>query len=151
MSVIQSHHRVQSYAFVGIQFVCLGLIFITGPWFAKTPVLFLMEMFGGFLGVWALLTMKLRHLSALPEVKSNSPLQTGGPYRWIRHPMYTALLVLTLALVIEEFSPVRGVVWCVLVVDLYVKLQYEEVLLMKAFPDYRDYQTRSHKLIPWIV
>ncbi len=147
----QFSHRVLSYAFVGIQFVCLGLIVFTGPWLAKTPVLFLMEMCGGFLGVWALLTMKLRHLSALPEVKPKSPLQTEGPYRWIRHPMYTALLLLTLALVIEEFSPLRGVVWCVLVVDLYLKLQYEEGLLLKAFPDYRDYQTRTHKLIPWIV
>lgn len=147
----QSRHRIQSYIFVGVQFICLAVIFITGPWLAKTPVLLLIEMLGGLLGLWALVTMKLRHLSALPEIKSNSPLQTGGPYRWIRHPMYTALLLLTLPLIFEEFSPLRGVVWGVLLVDLFLKLQYEEQLLMKAFPEYREYQTRSHKLIPWIV
>lgn len=147
----QSRHRIQSYIFVGVQFICLGWIFATGPWVAETLMLVLMESLGGFLGVWALWTMKLRHLSALPEIKPQSPLQTGGPYRWIRHPMYTALLLLTLALVIEEFSLWRGLVWCILVCDLFLKLQFEEVLLMKAFPDYQEYQARSHKLIPWIV
>lgn len=147
----QSHHGIQSYVFVGVQFICLGWMFATGPWVAKTPELFLIEMLGGVLGMWALWTMKPRHLSALPEIKPQSPLQTGGPYRWIRHPMYTAVLLFTLALVVEEFSPLRWMVWCILVVDLYLKLQYEEKLLMKAFPDYRYYQAHSHKLIPWIV
>lgn len=147
----QNNHQIQSYIFVTVQFVCLGLIVATGPWLAKTPGFFLMEMFGCFLGVWALLTMKVRHLSALPEIKSNSPLQTGGPYRWVRHPMYSALLVLTLALVLEEFSYLRGGVWGVLLIDLLLKLQYEEVLLRQTFPEYEEYQTHTHKLIPWVL
>jgi len=149
--VSQSNPRVQSYLFVGVQFVCLGLILTTGPWLAKTPGFLFLELFGGFLGVWAIWTMKLRNLSALPDIKSHSPLQTGGPYRWIRHPMYTALLLLMLALVCEEFSYWRGLMWGVLLVDLFLKLRYEEVLLAKNFLEYAEYQTRTHKLIPWIV
>ena len=145
------NNRIQSYTFVGVQFVCLGLILTTGPWLAKTPGLLFLELFGGFLGVWAIWTMKLRNLSVLPDIKSDSPLQTGGPYRWIRHPMYTALLLLMLALVFEEFSYWRGLMWVVLLVDLFLKLRYEEVLLLKNFPEYAEYQTRTHKLIPWIV
>lgn len=151
LNVSQSNPRVQSYLFVGVQFVCLGLILTTGPWLAKTPGFLFLELFGGFLGVWAIWTMKLRNLSALPDIKSHSPLQTGGPYRWIRHPMYTALLLLMLALVCEEFSYWRGLMWGVLLVDLFLKLRYEEVLLAKNFLEYAEYQTRTHKLIPWIV
>ena len=147
----QSNPRVQSYLFVGVQFVCLGLILTTGPWLAKTPGFLFLELFGGFLGVWAIWTMKLRNLSALPDIKSHSPLQTGGPYRWIRHPMYTALLLLMLALVCEEFSYWRGLMWVLLLVDLFLKLRYEEVLLAKNFPEYAEYQQHTHKLIPWIV
>jgi protein-S-isoprenylcysteine O-methyltransferase Ste14 len=142
---------MQSYTFVCVQFVCLGLIIISGPWVAKIPALFLLEMLGGFLGVWALLTMKLRNLSALPEIKANSPLQTGGPYRWIRHPMYSALLLLTLALVLEDFSYWRGLTWFVLFLDLWFKLRFEERLLVKTFPEYPDYQTHTRRLIPWVL
>ena len=145
------NNRIQSYTFVGVQFVCLSLILTTGPWLAKTPGFLFLELFGGFLGVWAIWTMKLRNLSALPDIKSHSPLQTGGPYRWIRHPMYTALLLLMLALVCEEFSYWRGLMWGVLLVDLFLKLRYEEVLLAKNFPEYAEYQQRTHKLIPWIM
>ncbi len=151
LNVSQSNHRGQSYTFVGVQFVCLALILSTGPWLAKTPGLLFLELFGGFLGMWAIWTMKLRNLSALPDIKANSPLQTGGPYQWIRHPMYTALLLLMLALVCEEFSYWRGLMWVVLLVDLFLKLRYEEVLLAKNFPEYPEYQNRTHKLIPWIV
>jgi len=149
--VSQSNHRVQSYVFVGGQFVCLALILATGPWLTKTPGLLFLELCGGFLGMWAIWTMKLRNLSALPDIKPHSPLQTGGPYRWIRHPMYTAVLLLMLALVCEEFSYWRGLIWVVLLVDLFLKLRYEEVLLVKNFPEYAEYQTRTHQLIPWIM
>ena len=145
-----SKYQLQSYIFVGVQFICLGLLMVTGPWLVTTPGLVLLEMSGVLLGVWAVLTMNLRHLSAFPEVKANSPLQSGGPYRWIRHPMYLALLMVTLALVWEKFSYVRGGVWMVLFIDLVLKLQYEEQLLKNTFPDFQDYQTRTNKLIPWI-
>jgi protein-S-isoprenylcysteine O-methyltransferase Ste14 len=65
--------------------------------------------------------------------------------------MYTALLLLMLALVCEEFTYWRGLMWVVLLVDLFLKLRYEEVLLVKTFPEYAEYQQRTHKLIPWIV
>ncbi|MDT7044229.1 isoprenylcysteine carboxylmethyltransferase family protein [Candidatus Nitronereus thalassa] len=146
----QSKHQVQSYIFVGVQFICLGLLVVTGPWLASIPGLVLLEMSGVVLGLWAVLTMKLRHLSAFPEIKASSSLQSRGPYRWIRHPMYLALLMVTLAIVWEEFSYVRGGVWMVLFIDLMLKLQYEERLLEKTFPDFQDYQTRTFKLLPWI-
>lgn len=147
----QSNHRLQSYAFVGVQFVCLGLLIISGPWVAKSPGFFLLEMLGVGVGVWALLTMKLRNLSALPEIKMNSPLQTGGPYQLVRHPMYSALLLLSLALVLEAFSYWRALTWLVLFVDLWFKLRFEEMLLVETFPQYREYQTKTHKLIPWVL
>ena len=143
-------HAFRSYAYVGVQFVCLALIIMTGPWLATSPEFFVLELLGIFCGFWALLTMKLRNLSALPEIKPNSSLQTGGPYQWIRHPMYSALLLVMLVLVLEEFTYWRGVVWLVLSLDLVLKLQYEEELLANEFPEYRGYQSKTSKLIPWI-
>ena len=122
-------HAFRSYVYVGIQFVCLALLITTGPWIAASMEFLVLEMLGIFFGFWALLTMKLRNLSVLPEIKPNSFLQTGGPYRWVRHPMYSALLLVMLALVLEEFTYWRGVVWLALSLDLILKLQYEDCLL----------------------
>ena len=143
-------YAFRSYAYVGVQFVCLALIIMTGPWLATSPEFFVLEMLGIFFGFWALLTMKLRNLSALPEIKPSSPLQTSGPYQWIRHPMYSSLLLVMLVLVLEEFTYLRAAVWLVLYLDLVLKLQYEEQLLVNRFPEYRGYQSKTSKLIPWI-
>ena len=148
--MILTVHAGRSYAYVGVQFVCLVLIIMTGPWLATSPEFFALEMLGIFFGFWALLTMKLRNLSALPEIKPSSPLQTGGPYQWIRHPMYSSLLLVMLVLVLEEFTYLRVAVWLVLYLDLVLKLQYEEQLLVNRFPEYRGYQSKTSKLIPWI-
>ena len=143
-------HAFRSYVYVGIQFVCLALLITTGPWIAASMEFLVLEMLGIFFGFWALLTMKLRNLSVLPEIKPNSFLQTGGPYRWVRHPMYSALLLVMLVLVLEEFTYWRGLVWLILSLDLFLKLQYEEELLVNEFSEYRVYQSKTSKLIPWI-
>ena len=143
-------HAFRSYVYVGIQFVCLALLIATGPWIASSLEFLVLEMLGIFFGFWALLTMKLRNLSVLPEIKPNSFLQTGGPYRWVRHPMYSALLLVMLVLVLEEFTYWRGLVWLILSLDLFLKLQYEEELLVNKFFEYRVYQSKTSKLIPWI-
>jgi len=65
--------------------------------------------------------------------------------------MYSALLLLTLALVLEDFSYWRGLTWFVLFLDLWFKLRFEERLLVKTFPEYRDYQTHTRRLIPWVL
>ena len=143
-------HAFRSYVYVGIQFVCLALLIATGPWIASSLEFLVLEMLGIFFGFWALLTMKLRNLSVLPTIQPNRSLQTGGPYQWIRHPMYSALLLVMLVLVLEGFTYWRGAVWLALSLDLVLKLQYEEELLVNRFPEYRGYQSKTSKLIPWI-
>ncbi len=142
---------VTSCMLAGVQFSCVGAILVSGPWIAGDAALFAMELLGGLLGVWALTTMKLKNVHVLPEVKAGSCLVTGGPYHWIRHPMYTALLTVTLALVCESFSAVRGFSWLLLFATLAVKLSREERCLREAFDEYEAYRLRTWRLVPWIV
>ena len=141
---------IQSYVLVGVQLACIVAILVSGPWFARDAWFFTLELSGILLGTWAVLTMKLKRVNVFPEVKSESHLVTNGPYRWIRHPMYTALLLIMLALVCESFSYWRGFWWILLSVDLVVKLFYEETLLMEFFHDYEAYRFRTWRLVPWI-
>jgi len=139
-----------SYGLVFVQLVCLGLIALTGPLFAANPVLLLLEGAAGLLGLWAIFTMGIDNFNVTPDVKPRARLVTSGPYRYIRHPMYTALLVGGLALVLDMLSPPRMVLWLVLFVDLMIKLNYEEQLLSRDLEGYSAHMRRTKRLIPFL-
>ncbi len=141
---------VRSYVLVGVQFVCMGAILLTGPWLAGHAGFFALELLGILLVAWAILTMRITKVNVFPEIRTGSRLVTNGPYRWIRHPMYTAGLMILLALVCEFFSYWRGFWWVLLSADLIAKLCYEEKLLREVFDDYEAYCLRTWRLVPWI-
>jgi len=139
-----------SYGLVAIQLLSLGLIALSGPLFAANPALLLLEMAAGLLGLWAIGTMGVGNFNVTPDVKHQARLVTGGPYRYIRHPMYTALLMGSLSLVLDAFSLLRLALWLVLFVDLLVKLNYEERLLSQDLEGYSTHMQRTKRLIPFL-
>lgn len=142
--------RWKSYLLVAIQFVCLAAIALTGPLLAANPLLLALELAAVALGIWALLAVRLDNVQIVPDPRQGAQLVRLGPYRWIRHPMYAALLLGTLALVLSEPTALRWGLWLVLLIDLVVKLRYEEQLLLKHFANYRAYMAASKRLIPYL-
>lgn len=144
-------HPALSFGLVFLQFAALGLLLVTGPWFANALLGFSWQIAGIMLGLWAVQTMHLGRFNIVPDPKPGSPLVQAGPYRLIRHPMYLAIFLTFTPLVIEFPSAIRWGIWGLLSVTLLIKLHYEERLLLTQFPeDYPLYQNRSYKLIPWI-
>lgn len=141
---------MKSLLFVLVQFGTLGLIALTGPLIPSNVWLAAVELAGIVLGVWAVLTMRIGNFNITPDVKHDSRLVTGGPYALIRHPMYTALLVITFPLLIDRFNLFRLAVWVTLLIDLVLKLNYEEGLLKNAHPAYSEYMKKSYRLIPFL-
>ena len=90
------------------------------------------------------------NLHTLPLVEEDARLVTKGPYALIRHPMYSALLLAVWPLIIDQYSTLRLATGLVLTADLIVKLLYEESLLIKHFPEYRDHMKRTKRLIPFV-
>lgn len=141
---------MRSYGLVLIQFAAILAMLATGPWLAAGIGLQVLEAAGIVLGLWALLAMRLTNLHILPDVRPNAQLVQRGPYRLIRHPMYSALLITTGALVIGAFSWLRLGFWLVLLVDLLIKLRYEEGLLSAHHPGYSTYQQQTKRLVPFV-
>lgn len=139
-----------SLIFVLIQFFCLGVIGVTGPLLADGPLLLLVEFGGLSLGIWAVMVMRIGHFHIAPDPLSWSRFVNQGPYRFVRHPMYLALLLTTLPLIISYPSPGRIGIWILLLADLVLKIGFEERLLLKHFPEYSVYQKKTARLLPGI-
>ncbi|GIV79082.1 hypothetical protein FKZ61_009985 [Litorilinea aerophila] len=142
--------RLLSYLLVLIQFLTLGYLAWTGPLLARSPLLLLLEALAVALGLWAIWSMKPGHFNITPDVRPGAQLVRQGPYRFIRHPMYSALLLGSLALVAAHATPGRVAAWLLLVIDLLLKLHHEERLLAEAFPDYPAYRRTTWRLVPFV-
>ncbi len=140
--------RAFHYALVVIQFGTLLMLALSGPIVASGFWLWV-EIGAVALGVWAIVAMRVGNFNITPDPKSDSQLTLHGPYNWIRHPMYSALILLGLALVGNHITLLRFVLWLVLVVNLTVKLTVEERLLLAHFPTYAHYRRQTWRLLPF--
>lgn len=140
--------RLLAGLLVFAQVLALGFFAVSGPLWAGAPGWLGVQTASVGLLLWAAATMGWRHIRISPNLPSQGRLVTTGPYRWIRHPMYTAVLGYTLALVLDCFSAPRLLAWMALVVVLLRKLAFEERVLAERFAEYRAYQKRTWRLLP---
>ena len=88
-----------------------------------------------------------RSLSVMPEARK---LVTAGPYARIRHPLYLAEEITVLGIFLQ-FRSWQGLL--ILAVHFYLQIRrmdYEEGILGKSFPDYAEYKERTSRLIPGV-
>jgi protein-S-isoprenylcysteine O-methyltransferase Ste14 len=133
-----------------LQFTMLGLLFFTGPVITHRWYAILLMFIGGLVGLWAIWTITLGNLSIMPYVKEGGKMVAKGPYRFIRHPMYTGLILVGWGLVLGYYTPLRLVFVLILTLALVIKLHLEETYLKKAFQPYSEYTRQTKKLIPFI-
>ena len=105
---------------------------------------------GGAIGAWALAANRPGNFNVRPEPKPDGRLITTGPYRWIRHPMYAALLVAGAGLAAGYGSVWRFVALVALAAVLAAKARREERGMVAAHPGYAAYATRTKRIVPWL-
>lgn len=122
---------------------------------APNPAMFIasaaFSVLGLALALWARNALG-RNWSYQVTLKADHELVTAGPYASIRHPIYTAVILLFMGimLLVPSICAVIGtglVVW-----SCWVKLRQEEKLMLKQFPDsYPTYMARTKRLVPGLV
>ena len=106
---------------------------------------------GSFLAIWSRKTLGTEW-SRDVELKQGHKLVERGPYSLMRHPIYTAHLLLGLGTAIGSGRLVAFAGLASFVVGFWIKLNQEERLLLRAFPDgYRAYKARVKALIPYVL
>jgi len=108
-------------------------------------------LLGLFVAIWARRTLADNWSSDVTFKQGHELIRTG-PYRFARHPIYTGLLGMGLgtALAIGQW---RGVfAWELMAVALWIKLNQEERLLLRHFPEaYPAYQKQVKALVPFLI
>jgi protein-S-isoprenylcysteine O-methyltransferase Ste14 len=100
------------------------------------------------LALWALAANRPGNFNIRPTPRPGGTLVTSGPYRWVRHPMYTSVLMAAAAAAVKSHEIVDGGLWVALLAVLLVKAGIEERALMTRFPDYQAYMARTKMFLP---
>jgi protein-S-isoprenylcysteine O-methyltransferase Ste14 len=101
--------------------------------------------------LWARVTLG-RNWSGVVTLKEGHELVERGPYRFVRHPIYTGMLIMSFAIALVQ-SHLAGVVGVLLMfASFWIKLGREETLMLRQFPErYAAYQQRVKRIIPFVL
>ncbi len=138
-----------SVALVLAQFACLAVLVVPLPGSgAPHPAGLVLAGCGGVIGAWALSANRPGNFNVRPDPKSGGRLVTAGPYRFVRHPMYVAVLVFGAGMAAAYGEPWRWMACALLALVLDRKAAYEERALRAKFPDYAGYAARTGRFLP---
>lgn len=140
---------------VALQFIWIVLLaWLAAPAFfaGHAPAgAWICAVLGGLLALWALSSNRPGNFNIRPTPRTGGTLVEQGPYRWIRHPMYTAVIAVGVAC---AWASAHGVAWLVLSalgVVLWVKAILEERWMVQVHPAYTAYRRRTRRFLPWLV
>lgn len=92
-----------------------------------------------------------KNWSSHPAVKENHELVTTGPYRFIRHPIYTGMITAIVGSELASFRAVWFFFFIVMGTTILYRVPVEERMMMQTFPDrYPAYKKSTNALIPFI-
>lgn len=136
-----------SILLVLLQFCLIALLLLPLTW-PTSPIAMALLAGGTLLGVWTLMHNRFGNFNIRPEPKSHGRLITSGPYRWVRHPMYDAVLLLLMPWAFFTERPINAILWIALCVVLWCKAAREEKLLHHKYPEYAAYAKKTGRLLP---
>ncbi|HMW95994.1 MAG TPA: methyltransferase [Flavobacteriales bacterium] len=131
------------------QFSCIAVLMFAGSWDMPWWAWALFAM-GIAVFLWASFSLGASNFTILPVPRPGNTLSTTGAYRWMRHPMYTSVLLCGGAVSIGSPSMGRWVALATCLVVLVLKIRLEEALLGARHRDYPQRMLGVARLVPGI-
>ncbi len=133
--------------FTGIALCCYAAAKSIPP---VHPVFMLTAGVGILLGLYTLAFNRLGNFNIAPNLKTNAQLITTGPYRLIRHPMYLSVILFLLGMSLQAGHILAWAGFIISTGAMIQKSLIEENLLLARFPEYRQYRTKTKRILPFI-
>jgi protein-S-isoprenylcysteine O-methyltransferase len=158
------HHQPPSAHFQQTALFIVGLYLVFGypahpDWFNQSALTVTQPLAFAALGIvlcgvafaiWARLTLG-ENWSAAPSIQQDHALILRGPYRIVRHPIYTGILIALLGSALQRglIRNFLGVLVCG--VSLWLKIEVEEQFMLQRFGnDYLRYRREVSTLVPFL-
>jgi len=135
------------------QFALIGILVLL-PGRRDWPVPGALTIFCGVTAIIGLAVMVAgatglgRGLTATPLPNAHAQLRTGGLYRFVRHPIYSGLILMMASFTVASGSVFRLLTLGVLVLLLTLKARWEETRLARRFEGYAGYAARTPRFVP---
>jgi protein-S-isoprenylcysteine O-methyltransferase Ste14 len=88
-----------------------------------------------------------RCFGILPEARG---LVTSGPYRYVRHPLYSAEALVFLGMLLPVLTPLSLALFGTFLGLQALRTRYEEEILVAVFPEYGAYRRTTWRFIPGV-
>lgn len=138
---------VQGLLFAAL--VAVALLPPVGPALVHSPILALVLAGIGSVGLVAGGLFLGRALTPSP-LPNGAGLAARGLYSWVRHPMYTSLVLLAAGVAASEGAVLPWVITVLLAAFFEFKTRAEEAYLLRVYPGYAEYAARTGKFLPGI-
>jgi protein-S-isoprenylcysteine O-methyltransferase Ste14 len=111
---------------------------------------FLIEILGLCIAIWARITLG-SNWSASVTFKEKHELIIKGPYKFVRHPIYTGMLTMFLGAAIYLGVLAGFLGFVSFFIGFWIKSREEERMMAKHFPkEYAKYKKNTKALIPFV-
>ncbi len=104
----------------------------------------------GFLVIILAIVQLDKNLTPFPSPKQKGSLINTGLYKFIRHPIYTGIIVCTISFGFYNQNIWRIGIGVFLWILFYFKSIYEEKMLSIKFSKYADYKLDTGRFFPFI-
>ena len=142
---------IKSKLLVFLQFLLIGLLLVFSPLKDVSIWAIILIILAITMAIWAIISMLRGKFRISPIPAEEAVLISEGPYKWIRHPMYSAIFLGVCGLFTYHFSWIKLGLFLALIIVLSIKLTWEEKMLSKKFSDYQIYKKHTKRIIPFLV
>ncbi len=144
--------------FIFVSFQLLPLIYVFSTWFAFFD--YSLPKWMGIpaallycFGVWLFFRSHSdlgKYWSPGLEIKEDHQLVTTGVFKWVRHPMYAAFVIIAVSQIFMLQNWLIGPAFLVSAIPFYLqRVKREEKMLIRKFgSDYTDYIDRTGEIFP---
>lgn len=116
---------------------------------SNNPIAISIQIVSVVLMIWARVVFGLKSFNASSNTIKEK-LVTNGPYKFLRHPIYAAIIYFFLGCIIAFPNLKTLITVLIIIICTYARMLFEEKELHETYKDYTEYSRKAKRIIPFL-